>query len=47
MFKGDTVKNCIVIYNPNSGKGYYLKKIDKMKEILLDYDYNSTFYKTE
>lgn len=41
------MKNCIVIYNPNSGKGYYLKKIDKMKEILLDFDYNSTFYKTE
>lgn len=41
------MKSCVVIYNPNSGKGIYLKKIDKMKEVLLFYGYIGTFFKTE
>lgn len=41
------MKKCVVIYNPNSGKGQMLKHIAEFKKILLENNYNSTFKATE
>lgn len=41
------MKNCTVIYNPNSGKGIKEKELLKFSKILNDYGYNSNIIKTE
>lgn len=41
------MKTCAVIYNPNSGKGITDKELEKIKKILLDYEYEAIIYKTE
>ena len=41
------MKNCIIIYNPNSGKGIKEKDMLKFEEILNEYDYNMNIIKTE
>jgi YegS/Rv2252/BmrU family lipid kinase len=41
------MKNCAVIYNPNSGKGIKEKQLVKLEQILNLYEYNATIYKTE
>jgi YegS/Rv2252/BmrU family lipid kinase len=47
VFKGDIMKNCVVIYNPNSGKGIIEKDLLKFKKVLSDYGYIYNIYKTE
>lgn len=44
---GDYVKRCAVIYNPNSGKGLMLGHLDEFRDILLDNNYETDFFKTE
>ena len=41
------MKNCAVIYNPNSGKGINEKQLIKLEQMLNLYDYNAIIYKTE
>lgn len=41
------MKNCAVIYNPNSGKGISERQLGKLKNILELYNYNPSIYKTE
>lgn len=41
------MKNCIVIYNPNSGKGINEKQLIKLEKVLLEYGYKGCIYKTE
>ncbi len=41
------MKKCIVIYNPNSGRGIHEKILKKVKEILLIYGYESNIMKSE
>lgn len=41
------MKNCAVIYNPNSGKGIHEKVLIKLKKILDDYNYKANIYKTK
>lgn len=41
------MKNCAVIYNPNSGKGINEKQLIKLEQMLNLYDYNAEIYKTE
>ena len=41
------MKNCVVIYNPNSGKGINEKQLIKLEQMLNLYDYNAIIYKTE
>lgn len=41
------MKSCILIYNPNSGKGIKEKQLIKMKKILISYNYETTIYKTK
>ena len=42
------MKTCVVIYNPKSGhRKMSLKKIERIKSILLDYEYESDFIFTE
>lgn len=44
---GDYVKKCAVIYNPNSGRGLILEHLDELRNILLDNNYETDFFKTE
>ena len=41
------MKNCAVVYNPNSGKGIHEKILIKLEAILKEYNYNAHIYKTE
>ena len=41
------MKNCIVIYNPNSGHVFKTKYLKEYKKILTKYDYNPKFIGTE
>ena len=41
------MKNCTMIYNPNSGKGIKEKELNKFKKILNDYGYAANIIKTE
>ena len=41
------MKKCVLIYNPNSGKGQMLKHLDEFKEILNENKYEVIFIKTE
>ena len=41
------MKKCVVIINPNSGKGFSNKNLEKMKKILLEYGYDSEIVLTE
>lgn len=41
------MKNCVLIYNPNSGKGINEKQLKKLEKVLLEYNYKSCIYKTE
>lgn len=41
------MKNCAVIYNPNSGKGIHEKVLVKLEKILNEYNYNAYIYKTK
>ena len=41
------MKKCVLIYNPNSGKGQILKCLDEFHDILNSKDYETTFLKTE
>lgn len=41
------MKNCVVIYNPNSGKGISEKTLLTIKNILNKYGYIETIYKSE
>ena len=41
------MKNCVVIYNPNSGKGISEKTLSTIKNILNKYGYMGTIYKSE
>ncbi len=41
------MKNCTIIYNPNSGKGIKEKELLKFEKILNDYGYNANIIKTE
>ena len=41
------MKNCAVIYNPNSGKGINEKQLIKLEQMLNLYDYNAEIYRTE
>lgn len=52
MFKsiitsGDYMKNCVVIYNPNSGHIFKKKYLKTYKGILQKHDYNARFIGTE
>lgn len=44
---GDIMKNCAIIYNPNSGKGIKEKELKNLKNTLNSYGYNQSIYKTE
>lgn len=41
------MKNCVVIYNPNSGHIFKTKNLKQYKKILKKYDYNPKFMGTE
>lgn len=41
------MKNCVVIYNPNSGRIFKPKNISQYKKIIKKYDYNPKFIGTE
>ncbi|MBP3461339.1 MAG: YegS/Rv2252/BmrU family lipid kinase [Bacilli bacterium] len=41
------MKKCIVIYNPNSGRGIHEKLLKKVEKILLSYNYESNIIKSE
>ena len=41
------MKNCAVIYNPNSGKGINEKQLIKLEQMLNLYEYHAYIYKTE
>lgn len=41
------MKNCVVIYNPNSGKGINEKMLLKIESVLNEYGYSGTIYKSE
>lgn len=41
------MKNCVVIYNPNSGHIFKTKNLKQYKKILKKYDYNPKFIGTE
>lgn len=41
------MKKCIVIYNPNSGKGFSEKKLFKIKSVLNEYGYEGKICKSE
>lgn len=41
------MKKCVVIYNPNSGKGINEKTLLKIEKVLNEYDFISKIYKTE
>lgn len=41
------MKKCIVIYNPNSGKGLSEKVLSKIERVLTEYGYNGEIYKSE
>ena len=41
------MQKCVLIYNPNSGKGQMLKHLDEFKTILNENNYDVTFIKTE
>lgn len=40
------MKKCVIIYNPNSGKGIDEKTLSKIEKILKQYDYVGTIYKS-
>lgn len=40
------MKKCVIIYNPNSGKGINDKTLSKIEKILKQYDYVGTIYKS-
>lgn len=40
------MKKCVIIYNPNSGKGIDDKTLSKIEKILKQYDYVGTIYKS-
>lgn len=40
------MKKCVIIYNPNSGKGIDEKTLSKIEKILNQYDYVGTIYKS-
>ncbi|MBQ4634792.1 MAG: diacylglycerol kinase family lipid kinase [Bacilli bacterium] len=41
------MKKCVVIYNPNSGKGQMTTCLDEFKNILYENDYEASFIPTE
>ena len=41
------MKKCVIVYNPNSGKGQMLKYLDNFKQILNENDYEVTFEETK
>lgn len=41
------MKKCVLIYNPNSGKGQMLKHLNEFRDILAENGYASEFIKTE
>lgn len=47
MNKGDMMKQCVVIINPNSGRTKRRNYIEKIKELLLKYQYEPTIILTK
>lgn len=41
------MKKCVVIFNPNSGKGINESELNKVEKVLLDYGYEGIVYKSK